>query len=85
MDRLTFTYKGVVLEGIATYHDETLNKDFIVYTDMTYDDIGKLKIYYSLYKMIDNKINLIEVTTPEERKVGLQLIKDIVEKIIGTN
>ena len=88
MERLTFTVKDkngkeFTLEGIATYHDNDLNKDFIVYTDMTYDDEGKLRVYFSLYKKVNDKIELIDITTAEEKKIGLQLVRDIVERIIG--
>jgi len=75
--------KEILLEVIATYHDEKLNKDFIIYTDKTYDEHGKLKVYYALYKKEDNNIKLIKTETNEERKVGLMLIKEIMKDIVN--
>lgn len=73
--------KEIELEGIATYHDDELNKDFIVYTDKTFDETGKLKVYYSLYEKVNDNIKLIDITSNEERKVGLMLIKEIIKDI----
>ena len=75
----------VELEGIATYHDELLNKDFIVYTDKTFDKNGKLKVYFSLYTKDDNNIKLVEVKTNEEKQIGLMLIKEIVKDLYNNN
>lgn len=68
----------VILTVIATYHDDVLNKDFIIYTNKMKDDNGLLKVYCSLYKIVDNEIKLIDITTNEERKVELMLIKEII-------
>ena len=73
--------RKIICEVIATYHDDETNKDYIVYTDKTLDENKKLKLYYSLYKQIDNNIKLIDVKDPEDKKVGLQLIKEIIEDI----
>lgn len=67
----------VICEVIATYHDDDTNKDFIVYTDKTYGE-KKLKVYYSLYKRVDNNIKLIDIIDSEDKKLGLQLIKEII-------
>ena len=86
MERMQFIKtdkKGnkVVCETIATYHDEDDNKDYIVYTDNTFDENNKLKVYYSLYEMLDKNIKLIEIKTNEERKIGLELVKSILEDL----
>ena len=73
--------KDILLEGIATYHEDEINKDFIVYTDKTFDENGKLKIYFSLYVNIDGNIKLIDEMNNEERKIGLMLIKEIIKDI----
>ena len=70
--------KKITCETIATYHDDDSNKDFIVYTDGSLNKENKLNIYYSLYKMHDNGIELIEVTNKEDKKIGLELIKELI-------
>ena len=37
--------KQITCEVIATYHDDENNKDYIVYTDKTFDKNNRLKIY----------------------------------------
>lgn len=86
MERLVIHSKDddgreILLEVIATYHDDELNKDFIIYTDKIYDEKGKLKVYYALYEKQDDNIKLIKTETNEERKVGLMLIKEIMKDI----
>lgn len=73
--------KKIICEVIATYHDDDTNKDFIVYTDKTLDENKKLKVYYSLYKKIDNSIKLIDITSNDDKKIGLQLVKEIIDSI----
>lgn len=71
----------LLCEAIATYHDDETNKDFIVYTDKTFDENKKLKLYYSLYKMQGNNIKLIDIIEAEDKKIGLELIKELVTDI----
>ena len=86
MERLQFTIdnngKKTTCEVIATYHDDEItNKDYIVYTDNTFDENKKLRVYYGLYEKVDNNIKLIEAKTTDEKKMGLQLIKEIIAEI----
>ena len=70
-----------VYDVIATYHHEENNKDYIVYTDRTFDEFKKLKIYYSLYKKEKGAIKLINITSNEDKKIGLELIKELLADI----
>lgn len=85
MEKLQFRInngnKEIVCDVIATYHDDDTNKDFIVYTDRTLNENHKLKLYYSLYKKIDNNIKLIDIIDIEDKKIGLQLIQEIVKDL----
>lgn len=74
-------YNKIICDVIATYHDDSINKDFIVYTDNTYDKNNQLMIYYSLYKCIKNSISLIEITDFEDKKIGLQLVQELLKDI----
>lgn len=74
-------YNKIICDVIATYHDDLSNKDFIVYTDNTYDKNNQLMIYYSLYKYVNNSISLIEITDLEDKKIGLQLVQELLKDI----
>lgn len=85
MEKLQFEItnnKGnkVICEVIATYHDDDTNKDFIVYTDKTYDINHKLNVYYSLYEKYNNSIKLIDIIDIKDKKIGLQLIQEIIKE-----
>ena len=80
-ERIDNDGKKVTYEVIATYHNDDDNKDYIIYTDNTFDENKKLKVYYALYEMIDDNIKIIEAKTNEEKKVGLELIKTIIEEL----
>lgn len=71
----------LICDVIATYHDDNTNKDFIVYTDKTLDENNKLKLYYSLYKKEGNNIKLIDITDINDKKIGLELIKQLINDI----
>lgn len=73
--------KKIICEVIATYHDDNSNKDFIVYTDKTFNKNKKLNLYYSLYEEHNNGIKLIDITSSEDKKIGLEIIKEIINDI----
>ena len=53
----------------------------MLYTDKTYKD-DKLQVFYSIYEeQSDKKIKLLEMKTPEEKKVGLSFLKSVLEDI----
>ena len=90
MERMEFTTKDklgneIICEVIATYHDDNTNKDYIVYTDKTLDENKKLKVYYGLYEKVGNGIKLKEAKTPEEKSIGLQIIKEILNDLNKLN
>ena len=90
MERMEFTTKDklgneIVCEVIATYHDDDTNKDYIVYTDKTLDENKKLKVYYGLYEKVGKGIKLKEAKTPEEKSIGLQIIKEILNDLNKLN
>ena len=75
------TKDNVLLYVIATYHDDNLNKDFLVYTDKTYNLENKLNVYYSTYQVIDNEIKINDTMSVDEKKVGLMLLKEIMNDL----
>lgn len=72
--------KEITFYVMATYHDDNLKKNFIIYTDNTYNKENNLNIYYSLYEIINNNIKLIPIKNNQERKICLELIKELVKK-----
>ena len=81
MEELSFAVNEnglkIVYDIIATYHDDDSNKDYIVYTDKQTDENNSLNLFYSLYSYEDNKLKLLETTDLEDKKIGLELIKEI--------
>ena len=57
--------RTVACDVILTFHNDNTNKDYIVYTDNTYDQENKLKIYAAIYDPFDNHF-IGEPTTREE-------------------
>ncbi len=80
-ERIDNDGKKVMCETIATYHNDDDNKDYIIYTDNTFDENKKLRVYYALYEIKADKIKIIEAKTNEEKRVGLELIKTIIEEL----
>lgn len=79
----TIDEKGnkITCDVIATYHDDEKNKDFIVYTDRTLNSENKLNIYYSLYKQVNNSIELIDITNNKDEKIALEVVKELISDL----
>ena len=80
MEDFSFIENGITYHVIATYCDkEYTKKNYMLYTDNNFKD-GKLQVFYSIYEEYpDKKIKLLELKTPEEKKVGLAFLKAILE------
>ena len=73
--------KKTKCEIIATYHDNETNKDYMVYTDKTLTEDNKLKIYHTVYEQVGNSIKLIDSDDPKDKKIGLELINEVLKNI----
>ena len=82
MEDFRFIENNITYYVIATYYDEEYTKkNYMLYTDKTYKD-DKLQVFYSIYEeQSDKKIKLLEMKTPEEKKVGLAFLKFVLEDI----
>ena len=51
MEKIKGNFNGVEKEYdvILTFHSNTYNKDYVVYTDNEYDANNKLKVYAAIY------------------------------------
>lgn len=86
MERITFMKTNeegqkIKCEVIATYHDDERNKDFLVYTDNTFDEDNRLKVYYSLYEKVSKGIKLKNIESIEDEKTGLEIVKEIIKEL----
>ena len=84
MEDFSFIENGITYHVIATYYDkEYTKKNYMLYTNNNFKD-GKLQVFYSIYEEYpDKKIKLLELKTPEEKKVGLAFLKAILEDTKG--
>ena len=60
--------KGEVVDCdiLFTFDSDDTNKSYIVYTDNTYDDSGKLKVYANIYDPYNDSGVLDNIDTKEE-------------------
>ena len=61
---------------ILTYDDV---KNYILFTDETYNERMKLKIYFSQYKMNGENLELIPTVSNSDRQVALGIIKELMK------
>ena len=64
---------------IATYHDESSGKDFVIYTDMTYNRNNRLNAYYGYYEDKDGKILVTDINDKEDEAIILEILKQIIK------
>ena len=68
----------VKYDVILTFHNDNNNRDYIVYTDNSYDDNNKLKIYASIYNSFDNTF-IGNPNTKEEWNIINNLLEEVLE------
>lgn len=73
----------ITYEVMLTYHDDETNKDYVVYTDKSYNELGKLNLFYSRYIVENDKIRLLDTTDIPDQKIGLELIKEMGKMLIN--
>ena len=64
---------------ILTFKNERNGKDYIVYTDITYDEDNKLRIYAALYNPLTNEF-LGYVENKEEWRDIIKLLDNVLQK-----
>lgn len=68
--------KEMKYQVILTYDD---NKNYILFSDETYNERMKLKIYFSQYKMNGENLELIPTVSNSDRQVALNIIKELMK------
>jgi len=71
----------VVCDILFTFDSEETNKSYIVYTDNTKDEEGKVRVYASIYNPNDPKTKLEDIKTDKEWKIIDTILKTLQEEI----
>lgn len=88
-DKLTFNLTNdngetIECEVLFTFHGDETNKDYIVYTDNTFDEYGNVKVYASTYTTDENgAVELEAITDESEWEMIDNLIATIQEEEAG--
>ena len=71
----------VVCDILFTFDSEETKKSYIVYTDNTKDENGKVRVYASIYNPNDPKTKLEDIKTEKEWKVIDTILQTLQEEI----
>ena len=86
MEKNSFTIiddKGVErsYDVLFTFDNDETKKSYIVYTDNSLDDNGKVQVYASIYNPDDPHSELKEIKTEKEWKVIETILESIEEEV----
>jgi len=73
--------ESVVCDILFTFDSEETNKSYIVYTDNSKDENGKVRVYASIYNPDDPKTKLEDIKTEKEWKVIDTILQTLQEEI----
>ena len=71
----------VVCDILFTFENDETKKSYIVYTDNTKDDKGKVQVYASIYDPKDENMKLEEIKTEKEWQIIDTILKTIQEEL----
>ena len=71
----------IVCDILFTFDSEETGKSYIVYTDNTKDENGKVRVYASIYNPNDPKTKLEDIKTEKEWKVIDTILQTLQEEI----
>lgn len=71
----------IVCDILFTFDSEETNKSYMVYTDNTKDENGKVKVYASIYDPEDPNSKLEEIKTDKEWKVIDTILETLQEEV----
>ena len=86
MKKNTFTMIGedgkeVEYDVLFTFESDETNKNYIVYTDQTKDDLGNIQVYASIYDPNEPNSKLEAIETEKEWKVIETILETLQEEI----
>ena len=73
----------VVCDILFTFDSEETGKSYIVYTDNTKDENGKVRVFASIYNPNDPKTILEDIKTDKEWKI-IETILDTLQEELNT-
>lgn len=73
--------KEVVCDILFTFDNEETKKSYIVYTDNTKDENGKVRVYASIYNPNEKNSKLEEIKTDKEWKYIDTILKTLQEEM----
>ena len=71
----------IVCDILFTFDSDETNKSYMVYTDNTKDENGKVKVYASIYDPEDHNSKLEEIKTDKEWKVIDTILETLQEEV----
>lgn len=71
----------VICDILFTFDSEETKKSYIVYTDNTKDEAGRVRVYASTYNPNDPKSKLEDIKTDKEWKVIDTILQTLQEEI----
>ncbi len=71
----------VVCDILFTFDSDETNKSYIVYTDNSKDESGKVRVFASIYDPKDPKTKLEDIKTDKEWKVIETILQTLQEEL----
>ena len=71
---------SIECEILFTFESPETNKNYIVYTDNTKDEVGALKVYANIYDKNGNSRDLLPLETEEEWNTVEAILAKLEEK-----
>jgi len=71
----------VICDILFTFDSEETEKSYIVYTDNTKDENGKVRVYASIYHPDDPKTKLEDIETDKEWKIINTILETLQEEM----
>ena len=72
--------KEIICEPLFTFESEETKKQYVVYTDNSYDEDGNVRVFASIYRMNDKGGELLTIKTDKEWKVIETILESIQEE-----
>lgn len=72
--------KEIECEVLFTFESEETNKNYIVYTDNTMDEIGNIKVYASIFDPNNENTKLEPIETDKEWKIIENILETLQEE-----
>lgn len=72
--------KEITCEVLFTFESDETKKNYIVYTDNSFDESGNIKVYASIFDPNKEKTELMPIETEREWKIVETILESIQEE-----